>query len=229
MTAVPTSRQAAAAGGRAIIPLTLGVIPFGLAYGVAASQVEVIDPWLAITASLLIIAGAAQLSLVGLIGDGAPWLVAVGTALVINARFALYSAALAPAFRAFPRAWRLALPYMMTDQAAALSLDYNARIPDATARRWFYTGAAATITLGWMAGTTVGVIAGASIPEELELEFAVPLVFLALVVPTLCSRPALAAAGTAAIVATVAAGLPNGLNIITGALAGIVVGSVLNR
>ncbi|MCA9852191.1 MAG: AzlC family ABC transporter permease, partial [Dehalococcoidia bacterium] len=127
MTAVPTSRQAAAAGGRAIIPLTLGVIPFGLAYGVAASQVEVIDPWLAITASLLIIAGAAQLSLVGLIGDGAPWLVAVGTALVINARFALYSAALAPAFRAFPRAWRFALPYMMTDQAAALSLDYNAR------------------------------------------------------------------------------------------------------
>ncbi|MCA9852192.1 MAG: branched-chain amino acid ABC transporter permease, partial [Dehalococcoidia bacterium] len=60
-------------------------------------------------------------------------------------------------------------------------------------------------------------------------EFAVPLVFLALVVPTLRSRPALAAAGTAAIVATVAAGLPNGLNIITGALAGIVVGSVLNR
>ncbi len=229
MSPAPTPRQAAAAGGRAIIPLTLGVIPFGIAYGVAASQVDSIDSWLAIAASIIIIAGAAQLSLVGLIGDGASWAVAVGTALVINARFALYSAALAPAFRAFPKRWRFTLPHLMTDQAAALSLAYNTTVDDATARRWYYTGAAVTITLGWMAGTAAGVIAGANIPDSLELEFAVPLVFLALVVPTLTSRPALAAALTAVVVVVAASSLPNGLDIITGAVAGILVGSWLNR
>lgn len=224
----PTPRQAALAGARAIGALTFGVIPFGIAYGVVVSQTDIAG-WLGIAASLIIIAGAAQLSLVNLVNDGAPWVVAVGTALVINARFFLYSAALAPAFRRFPAAWRFSIPHLMTDQAATLSLLYFQQVRNPVAQRWFYTGAGATIATGWVLATVVGVLGGARIPGRLELEFAIPLVFISLLVPALSSRPAIVAAAAAAVTALAFAGLPNGTNILCGAAAGIFAGSMVRR
>ena len=86
------------AGVRAIAPLIVAAFPFGLVYGVAVTQTD-IDRWLGAAASVLILAGAAQLSLLELLD--ASWPIAVGTALVINLRFLLYSAALAPSFGEF--------------------------------------------------------------------------------------------------------------------------------
>ncbi len=76
------------AGVRAIAPLIVAAFPFGLVYGVAVTQTE-IDPWLGAAASGLVLAGAAQLSLLELIDSA--WPIAVGTAIVINLRFMLYS------------------------------------------------------------------------------------------------------------------------------------------
>ena len=73
-------------GARAVLPLTIGVFPFGLAYGVAVVASS-IDDLAGVLASFLIIAGAAQLAMIDLIDAGAPWFVVVATALVINARF----------------------------------------------------------------------------------------------------------------------------------------------
>ena len=225
---VPTRGQAAAAGGRAIIPLTLGIVPFGIAYGVAVSQTE-IDAWVGIMASVVIFAGASQISMVELIDSGASWAAAVGTALVINARMGLYSAALAPAFRQFPKLWRFGLPALMVDQPATLSILYYEKETDPVLRRWYYLGAAATIGAGWLLATIAGVAGGSSVPEGLELEFAIPLVFISLLIPTLRSRPALLAAGVGGAVAFAAVGLPNGLNILCGALAGIIAGVAADR
>lgn len=214
------------AGARAAVPLGLAALPFGLVYGVAVSESSV-DVWLGIAASWIVLAGAAQLSLLGLIDDDAAWPIAVGTALVINARFALYSTALAGAFRAFPARWRLTLPYLLTDQAASLALTHYEIEHDPTHRRQWYLGAGLLFASGWWIGTIVGVITGDVLPESLDITFAVPAMFIALLVPVLVDRPAVVAAVAAGAVAVVGGSLPNGLNIIVAALAGIAAGRLV--
>lgn len=213
-----------AGGARAAIPLGLAALPFGLVYGVAVAESN-IGTGVGVAGSWIILAGAAQLTLVGLIEAGATWPVAVGTALVINARFVLYSTALAPAFTAFPARWRFGLPYLMTDQAATLSLAYFEREADPERRRWWYLGAGLLFASGWWVGTVAGVAVGAVLPESLEIGFAVPAMFIALLVPTMTTRPAVVAAVVGAVATGASAGLPNGLNIMVGALAGIAAGA----
>ena len=99
--------------------------------------------WLGGLASLLILAGAAQIAMVELLGAGAPWAVVVGTALIVNLRFVMYSGALAGAFAQFPPASRVPLAYLMTDQAAVTALLHHETQGDARARLWHYLGAGA--------------------------------------------------------------------------------------
>lgn len=211
---------------RAALPLSFAAFPFGLVYGVAVAD-STVGTAVGASASWVILAGAAQLSLLSLIDDGSPWPVAVGTALVINARFALYSTALAPAFGAFERRWRLGLPYLLTDQAASLAMLRFDEDHDPTRRRQWFTVAALTFATGWWLGTLIGVGAGASLPDGLELEFAVPAMFIAVLVPMVTDRPALVVALTSAAATVAAAPLPNGLNVLVGALVALAVGRVL--
>ena len=201
--------------------------PFGLAYGVAVVAAG-LNPWLGGSASWIVLAGAAQLSMVSLIEADAPWLIVVTTGLVINSRFALYSVALAPGFSAFPTGWRLTLPYLLTDQAAALAIHYFVTHPDPVERRWFYLSAAFVIATMWWVGTVVGVTAGAALPASIDVGFAVPLVFVVLLIPTLVDRPALVAALTAAVGTVAGSALPNGLNTLLGAGAGIALAAVVD-
>ena len=60
------------------------------------------------------------------------------------------------------------------------------------------------------------------------LSFVVSVTFIALVVPALHDRPTVAAALTGGLVAVAAGGLPYGLGLIVGAVAGITVGALLD-
>lgn len=216
------------AGLRSSIPMAVGSFPFGVAYGVGVTAAG-LDPWLGASASWTVLAGAAQLSMLSLIEAKAPPAIVVLTALVVNLRFALYSVALAPAFAAFPAAWRYALPYLMTDQAAALSLQYFAETPDPDARRGYYLGVGLGIASTWWAGTIVGVTLGSAIPPSFDVAFTVPLVFVVLLVPTLADRASVVAGGVAAVTTVLAARLPHGLNTVAGAAAGVLVAALFDR
>lgn len=217
---------AIATGARRAFVLALGVLPFGIVYGVAVAQAGVgVLP--GILGSIAIFAGASQLSLLELHTEGAVWAVAVGTALVINARFLLYSAALAPSFAEFPPRWRFGLAHLMTDQAATLSLIEFETEKDPLLRRGFFLGAALALFTVWQLGTIIGILAGAQIPEGLQLGFIIPLMFTALVVPALRDRPVIAAATASVVVTIVAARLPAGTNILLGAVAGVGTGAIL--
>ncbi|MEZ5167584.1 MAG: AzlC family ABC transporter permease [Acidimicrobiales bacterium] len=213
-------------GVRRIFPLSLIAGPFGLVYGATAADHGIAAPT-AIAASFIILAGAAQIALVDLIREGASWYLAVGTALVINLRFALYSASLAPAFREFPARWRFPLAHLLTDQNAVTSLSQYQHEPDPTYRRWFTLGAGIWFGIPWWIGTAVGVLLGGDIPAGWQIGFAVPLMFTALLVPTITSRPKLAAAIAGAAIAVSTTWLPEGVNIMLGALGGIAVGTIL--
>jgi 4-azaleucine resistance transporter AzlC len=212
------------AGVRDVSPLMLGIAPFALVAGIAA-----VDAGLglaeAVGMSVVVFAGASQLAALELLGENAPLAVVVGTAVVINLRMLMYSASIAPHFADYGRRLRAGLAYLLTDQAYALSVAEFDENPDRT--RWrYYLGAAASLWIVWQIGTVAGVVLGASVPDAWGLTFAVPLVFLALLVPAMKDRPTTVAGGAGGAIAVVAAGLPLNLGLLVGALCGIGAGLV---
>jgi predicted branched-subunit amino acid permease len=202
------------------------VFPFGLIAGVAAVEAGLTTVQ-ALAASPMIFAGASQLAAMDLIGRSSPVPVIVLTALVINARFAMYSAALAPPFASLPIRHRAVAAYLLTDQAFAMSTIRFARTDEpATARFAFYLGAALVLALTWHTATIVGVVVGSGVPPEWSLDFAVPLVFIALLFPAITDRATRVAAITAAIAASSLRGMPLNLGLLTAALIGIVAGLI---
>lgn len=209
-------------------PLLVGVVPFGLITGVAAAG-SVIGAGLAWSTSFIIFAGAAQLATLDLFDAGAVSVVIIATGLIINSRHLMYSAALAPAFREFPASWRSLLPYILTDQAYAITITPYNDEPDPVYRRWFFLGGAASFWLTWQITTAVGAVFGAVIPGAWGFTFAIPLMFLALLIPTLRNRPALVAAIVGGGVAVLAASAPYRSGLIIGAVAGVVAGVAADR
>lgn len=229
------SRRAFTEGVRALLPILIGVIPFGLIFGVTAAELPV-DNLLGWASSIIIFAGASQLAAVDLLSSDAAPVVVILTVLVINARHLMYSASLEPHFRDFPMRDKFVLPYLMTDQAYAMSiLRFEETRLDRSYRKWYYIGAGMALWTTWQLSTTVGVLVGDIIPASWRLDFAVPLVFLALLVPAVRNRPGVVAAGVAAVIAVAGRvafdgeGLPFNLGLILGALAGVVAGTLADR
>ena len=207
------------AGVRDVSPLMLGIVPFALVAGIATvdagySLAE------ALGLSVIVFAGASQLAALDLLGADAPLAVVIGTAVVINIRLVMYSASIAPYFSRYDTRLRAGLAYLLTDQAYALSVAEFERSPDRI--RWrYYLGVAASLWVVWQIGTVIGVAVGAGVPDAWGLTFAVPLVFLALLVPAMKDRPTTAAGLVGGTVAVATAGLPLNLGLLAGAVCGV--------
>lgn len=224
----PSSNTPFRDGVVAVSPLMIGVIPFGLVFGVAAaaSSVGGAIGW---ASSWIIFGGAAQIATIQLLDEGTTALVVIATAFIIQARHLMYSAALAPQFREFPTAWRWGLPYLLTDQAFAVSITRYETITDPVYKRWFFFGAGITLWIVWQITTGIAVLLGAQIPEAWSLEFTIPLVFLALLIPTLKNRPAVVAAVVGGTVALLGNAMPYNLGLIVGAMSGVTAGIIAER
>ena len=223
-----TPRRAFTDGVAAILPLLLGIVPFGIIVGVTAAGTE-IGGTLGYLTSIIIFAGAAQLATIELIDQGAAALVIIATGLVINSRHLMYSVALAGPFRQFPRGWRLGLPYFLTDQAFVLSVARWETEESPRYRRWFFLGTGVGLWFPWQLATLAGVVVGTEVPESWSLEFAVPLVFLGLLTVGLKNRPSVAAAVVGGLVAVAAADLPWNLGLMAATVAGVAAGVVVGR
>lgn len=215
-------------GSKAVWPLLIGVVPFGLVLGIVAADSS-IGPVLGYATSIVIFGGAAQLATIQLLDEGVVAAVVIATALVIGSRHVMYSAALAPHFGEFPRWARYALPYVLTDQAFAVSIVRYHDVTDPAYKRRFFTGAALTLWGSWQLATLTGIVVGGQLPRSLSLEFAIPLVFLALLVLTVRSRPEFVAAIVGGVVTVSAISAPYGLGLIIGALSGVAAGLLAHR
>lgn len=229
MTEDRTLRRAFTAGMAAISPVLLGMVPFGLVAGVGAID-SGMGPLAGVGASLLVFAGAAQLAAIELIAQSAGVAVIVFTVVVINARFLMYSAALAPHFREVPLAGRLGLAHLITDQAFAVAItEFGERRDPRPVRIAFYLGAALPMWVVWQTCTVVGILAGNAVPGSWSLDFAVPIIFLALLANALKDRGTVAAALGAAVIAVAAGGLPLNLGLPLAVLLGIACGLAAER
>jgi 4-azaleucine resistance transporter AzlC len=205
-------------GVRALLPMLLGVAPFGVIYGVVALQ-SGIPPLAAFLMSSLVFAGSAQFLLAQLVGAGAPALLAVGAVGLINLRHALYSASVAPMLHALPRRWKLLLAYLLTDEAYAAAIPHLLREPRSPLAHWILFGSGFALWAGWQLATLAGVLLGAQLPADLGLDFALPLID---------SRPRLVAALVAGAAAVLLAGLPYKTGLFIAVLAGLGAGAFMS-
>lgn len=232
------------AGCRDEAPLLLGVAPFGMIYGIAALAAGV-PAWLAQLASAVVFAGAAQLVIVQMLAAGAGFVPIALTSGLLNLRHVLYSASMAEYVRHLPRRWRLLLAYVLTDEAYAVAvLRYQRREPAPPAvdrgsgrggsrdtpahedlRHWYFLGAGFTLWAGWQLSTAAGLLFGATIPAEWELDFAVPLTFIALLTLLLRERAGHAAALVAGLGALAFAALPYKLGLVAAIVLGLLAGA----
>lgn len=221
-----TPRSEFLAGVRAELPILLGVIPFGLIYGVIALQAG-LPASAAQAMSLMIFAGSAQFITAQLFADQAAALVIIFTAAIVNLRHMLYSASVEPYVKHLPSRWKWLLAYLLTDEAyAVVILEYN-KSKDHTHKHYFFLGAGLALWTTWQASTAAGILLGAQVDEGLGLDFAIAVTFIAIVVPTLKERPLLAAALSAGLTAVLAAGLPYNLGLVLAAVVGITAGLLL--
>lgn len=202
-------------------PVVIGLVPFGIAIGSASAALDVhrLAAW---AGSWLVLAGSAQLAVMQLIDDGAAPLVAISAALMINARFLVYSAGLAEWFPSATRRTRLLLAIPLVDQ---LYITTVARFEqhDLTEddRRRFYAGAATHLASAWVVAQTIGVVAGDQLPRWMGLHHASLLALAGLLARSLNTGPARIAAAVAAGTALIGAALPHYSVILVAMLAGM--------
>ena len=172
-------------GALALAPLLIGVVPFGVIYGAVALRGG-LPPAAAMAMSSVVFAGSAQFLLAQLAGAGAPGLVMIASVGLVNLRHALYSASVAPSLSHLPRRWKAILAYLLTDEAYAAAV---ARLgKGGEHRHWFLLGAGLALWGGWQLSTAAGILLGEALPFGRFLDFALPLTFIAIVVPMIRSH-----------------------------------------
>lgn len=218
------------AGCRDEAPLQLGVIPFGMLYGIGALAVGM-PAWLAQLTSMLVFAGAAQLVIVQMLGAAAGALPIALTAVLLNLRHTLYSASVAEHVRHLPRRWRVLLAYLLTDEAYAVAILRYARPagPGPDLRHWYFLGCGLTLWGCWQLSTALGIAFGARIPPEWDIDFAVPLTFIALLTLLVKERAGQAAALVAGLAVLALAALPYRLGLVLAIVLGLLAGAAVAR
>ncbi len=225
---MPTARSEFLAGAKALLPILLGVIPFGMISGIAVTQTH-IPVGSGFIMSLLIFSGAALIVALQLIATGAPAFVVFFSALLVNLRFMIYSASLAPFFRQLPRGWKSALAYLLSDQAYAASITHLSESSRPDIAWLHFLGSGLTMWLAWQISVAIGMLLGARLPASWSLEFTIPLTFLALAIPAIKDRFTAAAAVIAGVVAVLANAAPFKVGLVIAALIGIFGGMLLER
>jgi len=223
----PTRLREFLGGARDTLPILLGVVPFGLVFGALALEVG-LTPFQAQGLSLFVFAGSAQFVAVDLIRQGAAPAVIILTIFIVNLRHVLYSASLAPHVARLPLRWRAVMGWLLTDEAFAVSTP-RYRSTDVERGHWYFLGTGLALWTGWQLSTAAGIVFGTRIPESWSLDFALPLTFLAMLVPNLLDRPAWAAAIAGGALSLALRAVPYGFGLVVAVVIAVGTGVTVER
>ncbi len=195
-TEAGTSERTYRDGARAVAPLAVAVLGFGISFGVLARTAGF--GWLApIVMSATTFAGSAQFASVSVLGDGGTIAAAVTAALLLNARYGPIGASVAP-WLTGSLPWRFVRAQLVVDESWAISAEGDGRFAPR-----MLVGAGVVLYVSWVVGTAVGSLGGQALgdPAALGLDAAFPALFLALLVPQIRGRRRLASALLGAAIA----------------------------
>ncbi|MFE2063162.1 AzlC family ABC transporter permease [Streptomyces sp. NPDC059467] len=203
-----TRPRASLARDSSLVWLASGVV--GVSFG-AVSVAGGLPVWVPVLMSLVVYAGSAQFSAVGVLLAGGGPLAAAATGLLLNTRTAAFSLAVADLLGP-GRATRLLGAHLVTDETVAFALAQ----PDPARRRAAFWISGLGLFAVWNAGVLIGALAGTALGDTARygLDAAFPAVLVALVLPSLrkdagVRRSALLGAAIAlAVTPAVPAGVP---------------------
>lgn len=216
-----------ARGAREMVGIALGIAAWGLVTGVAMAKSGLPLP-LSILMTLIVYAGSAQLAALPLIASGAPIWVVWTTALCVNLRFVIFSAAWRPYFAHLPLGQRLRLAYFSADLNYVM---FMRRFPEPRpdpAQLPYFWGGVATVWCAWQLPALTGILLADSVPTAWGLGFAGTLALLGLTYSLLTDRATWIAAAVAASAAVAAYALPLKLNIVVAIAAAVAIGLVFD-
>jgi 4-azaleucine resistance transporter AzlC len=176
-------------GVRAVAPLAIAVVGFGISYGVLAraAGMGVLAP---IVMSMTTFAGSAQFAAASILDVGGTVAAAITAAVLLNARYGPIGVSIAPSLGG--SRWSRFLHAQLTvDETWAVAAEGEGRFNPRV-----LLGAGLTLYAAWVVGTIIGVTFGDVLgdPDRLGLDAAFPALFLALLVPQLRNRRAVEAA-----------------------------------
>jgi len=187
MSSLPSFRS----GARASLPIAIGYVPVGIAFGVAAIKAG----FTALEATLLsaiVYAGASQFLVLALVGSGAPILVTALSIIATNLRHVFYGPALMEAARdnaTRRHAW--AWSFFLSDGAFGSAIVALNRSNDHFSPRFMF-GIGVGPYFAWLTGTAIGALAGGALGAyraiDAAMEFLMPALFLAMVLSLLTRR-----------------------------------------
>lgn len=217
-------------GVRAGAPFLLVVAPFGMLFGVVATEAG-FSLVQAMAMAILVIAGAAQFASVQLLVDGAPVFIVVLTGLAVNLRMMMYSASLMPHIGKAQTWKKVLMAYLMVDQSYGVSIEKYERTPEMSLdeKVAYFFGVISAIAPFWYGFSFIGALLGSAIPPEYALDFAIPITFIAIIAPSLRSLPHLAAAVVSVVVALALAWMPYNLWLMVAAVLAMITGAQVEK
>jgi predicted branched-subunit amino acid permease len=215
-------------GAVGAVPLTVGVAPWGVVTGVAMVSAGFTSAQ-AVGMSILVFAGSAQLAVLPLFIAKAPLWVMLATGLLVNLRYFIYSAVLAPHFARLSRPWRVLLSYITVDGMFAMFAGRYRPGDGLAHKHWWYLGGSSLMWVIWQLASLIGIFGGALIPRDWSLEFAATLALIALLMPLLFDRAVVSGAAVAGVVSLAGTRLPMNLGVLLAVIAGVSVGLLVTR
>lgn len=218
----------AASATLAILPLAISVIPWGILCGTLSIEAGLTNLQAQLM-SLLVFAGAAQLSGIAILGAGGSWLSLINTTTMISIRHVLYSASYQDEVRRLPFLKRVLFAFLLTDEMFAVAQTEQAKTGKFD--YWYAVIAGFVFYLIWNLSTFMGIYFAHLLDNinELGFDFAIAATFLAMVVPMIKTKVMLVAVLITAVNALFFSGVGIEQGLIISALVGMLVGSLLSR
>lgn len=209
----------------AMAPLLPAGAIVGAVTGIAASSVG-LPPVQAVAMSVIVYYPTVMLTAFVMLEAAAPALVLVATSLVVGSRSIMYSLSLAPHFERFSASWKWFLAYFLWTPVYAFSIERYESNPS-TNKRAYYLGTAVPLWVTVQLSFVAGVLFGREVPPEWQLEFVIPLAFIALLMRFLEDAPTTGAALAAGVLAVAAGGIPLNAGLLVAAIGGTATGLFL--
>ena len=222
------ARAAFLDGARETLLIVPSYLPFAVVCGVAS-----VNAGLSTSAALglpaLVFAGSAQAVLTQFLQGSSSLWIAVLSGLVVNLRMAVYSAAMAPRLRHLTTPQRMLSAAFLVDNIFAFLQKRLHDRPGEAHLLAYQMGLAAVLWPAWVGFCAIGVLAGNFIPASWQLDFAIPLSFVAILGTSVRTVPALAAAVCGGIASVLLFALPLKLGLMAACLIGLLAGLLTEK
>jgi predicted branched-subunit amino acid permease len=220
-----SNRRAYFDGVRTFSPAILATLSWGLVTGIAMSK-SVLSVPQSLGMSFMAYAGSSQLAVLPLFAAKLPLWTVILTAAMVNLRFVIFSAGLAPHFSYLSLRRRLLLGYFNGDIIYLMFSKRNFPTGFQPGKEAFFWGLASTSWLSWQVSSVAGILLASLVPDDWGLELAGTLALIPIIVSAIATRSTLAAVAVASVAALMFVDLPYRFGLPIAVFAALIAGTL---